>query len=243
MNARNVNQSSHMSLNHTISSLIFAATGRRVSVNEDVPAHIFLAYLGRQCLALARGVFAQLVGARKPKLLFLDRGARIRGLSQLRFGSRLRLGMRSQLICWSKSGITIGHDFSLGENSLISNGFNPFGDIGVISIGSNVGIGGYSSVCCAASVSIGDNTITGQYLSIHPQNHVFLDPDTPIRLQGTTSQGIDIGADCWLGAKVTILDGVTIGAGSIVAAGAVVTQSFPARSILGGVPAKVIGKR
>ena len=232
-----------MSLNHTISRLIFTVTGRRVSVNRAVPAHIFLAYLGRQCLDLARGVFAQLIRVRKPKLLFLGSGARILGLSQLRFGSRLRLGMRSQLICWSKSGITIGHDFSLGENSSISNGFNPFGDIGVISIGSNVGIGGHSFICCVASVSIGDNTITGQYLSIHPQNHVFTDPDTPIRLQGTTSQGIHIGADCWIGAKVTILDGVTVGAGSIIAAGAVVTESFPAKSIIGGVPAKVIGKR
>jgi acetyltransferase-like isoleucine patch superfamily enzyme len=232
-----------MSLNHIISRFIFAVTGRTVSVNENVPAHIFLAYLGRQCLALVHGVFAQLIRARKPKLLFLGSGARIRGLNQLRFGPRLRLGMRSELICWSKSGITIGHDFSLGENSSISNGFNPFGNIGVISIGSNVGIGGHSYICSVANVSIGDNTITGQYLSIHPQNHVFTDPETPIRLQGTTSQGIHIGADCWIGAKVTILDGVTVGAGSIIAAGAVVAHSFPAKSIIGGVPAKIIGKR
>lgn len=232
-----------MLLNHTLSRLIFAATGRSVRVNEDVPAHIFLAYLVRQSLALAHGVFEQLIRARKPKLLFLSSGARIQGLSQLCFGSRLRLGMGSQLVCWSKNGITIGHDFSFGENSSISNGFNPFGDIGVISIGSNVGIGDHSFICCPSSLSIGDNTITGQYLSIHPQNHVFSDTDTPIRLQGTTSQGVHIGADCWIGAKVTILDGAIIGDGSIIAAGAVVTQSFPAKSIIGGVPAKVIGTR
>ena len=47
----------------------------------------------------------------------------------------------------------------------------------------------------------------------------------------------------WCGANVTILKGVTIGRGSIVAAGAVVTQSFPPYSVIGGVPAKLLKMR
>ena len=47
----------------------------------------------------------------------------------------------------------------------------------------------------------------------------------------------------WCGANVTILKGVTIGKDSIVAAGAVVTKSFPPYSIIGGVPAKLLKKR
>ena len=80
--------------------------------------------------------------------------------------------------------------------------------------------------------------------SMHSENHRASDPDLPIRLQGVTHEGISIGSGCWVGAKSTILDGARIGDGCIVAAGAVVTAgTYPDRSILGGVPAKVIKSR
>ena len=56
-------------------------------------------------------------------------------------------------------------------------------------------------------------------------------------------QPVVIEDDVWVGANVTILKGVTIGHGSVVAAGAVVTKSCPPYSIIGGVPAKVLKKR
>ena len=56
-------------------------------------------------------------------------------------------------------------------------------------------------------------------------------------------KGIIIGKDCWIGAKVTILDGTVIGDGCIVAAGAVVRGYIPPYSIIGGIPAKVIKSR
>jgi acetyltransferase-like isoleucine patch superfamily enzyme len=109
-----------------------------------------------------------------------------------------------------------------------------------IAIGNNVGIGEFAYLGGAGGLDIGDDCIVGQYFSCHPENHCFNDPTQLIRLQGTTRQGIRIGRNCWIGSKVTILDGVTIGENCVIAAGAVVTKNMPPNSVIGGVPARVI---
>lgn len=73
--------------------------------------------------------------------------------------------------------------------------------------------------------------------------HTYESKDIPIRSQKTISKDVHIKRGCWIGTKVTILSGVTIGEGSIIGAGAVVTKDIPPYSIAAGVPAKVIKKR
>ena len=53
-------------------------------------------------------------------------------------------------------------------------------------------------------------------------------------------EDVEIGENCWIGSKVTVLDGVTIGDNCVLAAGAVITKSMPANSVIGGVPAKIL---
>lgn len=96
---------------------------------------------------------------------------------------------------------------------------------------------------CAGGIEIGDDTIIGNYVSFHSENHNFQVRDIPIRLQGVNRKGIKIGQNCWIGAKATILDGTQIGNGCVIAAGAVVSGIFPDNVVIGGVPARIIKNR
>jgi acetyltransferase-like isoleucine patch superfamily enzyme len=89
-------------------------------------------------------------------------------------------------------------------------------------------------------ILVGDNVLFGPRTQVLAVDHVFTDPNQPIMDQGITAQGIVIEDNCWIGAGATILDGVTIGRGSCIGAGAVVTKSVPPHSLAVGVPARVI---
>jgi acetyltransferase-like isoleucine patch superfamily enzyme len=110
-------------------------------------------------------------------------------------------------------------------------------------LGRNVGISPYSQLNAAGGIEIGDDTLVGPGCMIWSVNHRFGDTAVCIRMQGYDPQPVVIEQDCWIAGKVVILPGLRIGAGSVVAAGAVVTRSCEPRSILAGVPAKCVGSR
>jgi galactoside O-acetyltransferase len=94
------------------------------------------------------------------------------------------------------------------------------------------------------SIIIGANCMIAARCSFVPYQHGFANLERPMREQPFTSRGdIIIEDDVWLGLNVCVMDGVTIGQGSIVGAGAVVTKDIPPYSIAGGVPARVIRAR
>lgn len=114
-------------------------------------------------------------------------------------------------------------------------------------LGRNVGIN--DGVWIAANqnaegkIFIGNDVLIGPYTVLHSGNHVFTDPGVPIYHQGFKFSSIKIGDDVWIGAHCTVLSGVTIGEGSVIGAGCVVTKDIPPYSIVVGVPGKVIGSR
>ncbi len=180
---------------------------------------------------------------RDPKKMMCGKGVRFFFLSRIRWGRHLKLGDFVYLNATGRKGIILGNNVGIGAYSrlIVATSFNYIGER--ISIGDNVGIGEFAYLGGAGGLHIGNDCIIGQYFSCHPENHNYNDTDSPIRLQGVTRKGIYVGNNCWIGSKVTILDGVTIGEGCIIAAGAVVTKSFPANIVIGGVPAKMLKQR
>ena len=85
-------------------------------------------------------------------------------------------------------------------------------------------------------ITIGDDVLVGHNCVIATLNHV-MDPD---RRADMVPAPVKIGDKVWIGANVTILQGVTIGEGAVIAAGAVVNKDVPPRTVVGGLPAKVI---
>lgn len=112
----------------------------------------------------------------------------------------------------------------------------------------NVSIGDYSGIGVNARIHgtciIGSYVMMGEDCIIITRNHQHGSSNIPMMQQGFEAERpVIIDDDVWIGDRVTILPGVHIGTGSIIAAGAVVTKSIPCYSIAAGVPAKVIKKR
>ncbi|WP_306323884.1 MULTISPECIES: DapH/DapD/GlmU-related protein [unclassified Streptomyces] len=93
------------------------------------------------------------------------------------------------------------------------------------------------------AIELGDAVRIGAHTSLLAFNHTMSDPDTEVFRQPITSRGIVIGNDVWIGSHVVVLDGVTVGDRSVLAAGSVVTKDVPPGTVVGGNPAKVLRRR
>ena len=111
-----------------------------------------------------------------------------------------------------------------------------------LSIGDYSGIGINS--CIYGPVTIGNDVMMGQDVIIYTTRHNDDSVEVPMRVQGMKDiSPVIIEDDVWIGGRVIILPGVTIGRGSIIGAGAVVSRSIPPYSVAVGVPAKVVRSR
>lgn len=210
--------------------------------DKNVDLLTIMQFICQTFWGLTRGLKLLLL-FRLPKYAMFGRGVRLVNFSRIRFGKYLKLGKHVTLNALGRNGIFLGNNVSIGDFSkvVVSTTFNNIGSH--ISIGNNVGMGEFAYLGGAGGLEIGDDCIIGQYFSCHPENHNYSGTDTLIRFQGVSRKGIKIGSNCWIGSKVSILDGVTIGNGCVIAAGAVVTGSFPDNSIIGGVPARLLKMR
>lgn len=195
-------------------------------------------------LELWRGTMLRWRGAKVGTHFGVGMYTRILYPACLWVGEHVTIGDFSYLNCFSQRGVKIGNHTSIDRNLWLScggpevknTGFFEVGDYSYIGCNAVLGAGG-------GGIRIGNNVLIGQSVNMHSESHVMTDASTLIRNQGISYQGIQIEDDVWIGSKASILDGVAIGTGAVIGAGAVVTKSIPPYSIVVGVPAKVIGSR
>lgn len=114
---------------------------------------------------------------------------------------------------------------------------------GFIKIGSNCTIHSFCVLLGEGGITIGNDVRIASSTVVVSANHVFEERSVPIWRQGMRAKGICVGNDVWIGANCTILDGIMIGDGAVIAAGSVVNKDVEPFSVVGGIPAKLIKYR
>ncbi len=159
---------------------------------------------------------------------------------QVRLGRHNIIEDDVQIRALSKSGVKTGDNVTIGRGSiLICSGVVRWLGEG-LEIGSQSAVGAQSFIAAQGGVVIGREVIMGPGVSIFSEDHIFSRTDLPIRSQGEARARVIIEDNCWIGSCVTILKGVRIGHGSVIAAGSVVTKDVVAGSLMAGVPAAFV---
>lgn len=136
---------------------------------------------------------------------------------------------------------------AIGEGSMVAAGVLLQGNV---VMGRNSSIQAYCNIVGyggpdeeSGRITIGNGVRIASHTIMIAGNHRFEDGERPIHKQGLRLAPIVIEDDVWIAARVNIVAGVTIGRGSVIAAGAVVTRDIPPYSVAAGVPAVVIKRR
>jgi len=200
--------------------------------------------LYRMSIYLVRGFWHRLFFGSASGLVFVGKGTSIRYAKYLNVGKDFIVEDYAEVNCMAYKKIMIGDRVTIGKFALVRPTNSYGGSIGEgLKIGNNSSIGPYSYIGCSGMIEIGDNVMMSPRVSIYAENHVFDRTDITIKDQGVKREFVKIEDDCWIAANSVILAGVTIGKGSIIAAGSVVTRDVPPFSIVAGVPATVIKSR
>lgn len=223
-----------------INKIISKLKGEKYEIDKSIPISYLLYFFMMKFLSLLYGILVM----RKIKRVFVHPSSTVLCSSKIKFGKNFSIGRKCYINGLSKEGLICGDNVSMGflTHVDLTGSMKNLGK--GIKIGNNVGLGSHGHYGSGiGGLEIGNDTIIGNYVSFHPENHNYSDISTPIRLQGVSGKGIKVGNNCWIGAKATFLDGSEIGNGCIVAAGAVVIGKFPDNVIIGGIPAKILKNR
>lgn len=158
------------------------------------------------------------------------------GIGYKKFGKKSVIDR--PIYIYNKKYITIGNKVCIHKGARIEcyEGYNAN-----LIIGNNVGIQYNFQCLVTGNCQIGDDTMIASNVLITTENH-GIDPNLLYSEQKLISKDVTIGKNCWIGEKVIILPGVSLGNNVIVGAGSIVTKSFEDNCIIAGNPAKCIKK-
>jgi acetyltransferase-like isoleucine patch superfamily enzyme len=206
--------SSNNSKKHAIRKLIF-------SLMEPIP---------RPLGTVARKFIYPFLSKSWGKAPYIQAWVEILGVNNIIAGDNIRILRYSILNCdFENSLLRLGRNVSLDRNVSIR-----LGDNCIIDIGEGTYIGPFTCISGPGNITIGCKCMIASMAGIYAKQHHHV---------GSRTEGITIEDNCWIGTGAKILDGVTIGYGSAVGAGAVVTKNIPPYSVAVGVPARVLENR
>lgn len=170
---------------------------------------------------------------------FMDAGARIWYPEKFKAGKRVFLGRHVHINANCTGQVSLGERVTLGDFGWVQGTAHLNNPGESLVIEDNVYIGPFAVIGFHGPVRIGAGTSIGAGFRLSAQEHDLAAGDAIAHKAGK-GRGIEIGKGCWIGNDVKILDGANLGDGCVVGAGAVVTKSMPERSVVAGVPARVI---
>lgn len=174
----------------------------------------------------------------------LSLSAKLHPFAYFKCKRRISIGANTLISAHSRLIVDKPNSFiKIGANSYIF----PYAFLmtygGFISIGDNCSVNPFCILYGHGGLTIGNGVRIAAGTVIIPANHGYSDINIPIFQQPLNTHGISVGDNVWVGANVSILDGVKISHDAIIAAGAVVTQDVEPYHIVGGVPARLIKVR
>lgn len=230
-------------LNKLVSKVITKIKHEPYQLDANISSADIIIIVWEKFFQALRGFFKGLFFKKRHGIMFVGKHVKIKHARHIKAEGGLTIGDYCQINALSKGGIEFGNNVSLGSGTIIecTGVIRELGES--LKIGNHVGFAQDCFIEVRGNIEIGDDCIFASGVNMAAENHNFADCGTPIRLQGAARKGISIGRDCWIGTKAVILDGVTIGEGCVIAAGAVVNKDVPAYSVVGGVPARIIKSR
>lgn len=206
----------------------------------DVDAGILFGwYLRKGGLPALRGILWRLRLRKTGFPLFMGKRISVFYGGNLKTGTACVIGDGSTINAFGKAGIVLGNSVTIREGAWIQCASHPSNPGEGLVIGSRTYIGPNAIIGVGGRIEIGEGCQLGSGVTLVAENHAVGADGRPSSHE-VVRKGINVGAGSWLGHRVTILDGVVLGEGCIVGAGAVVTSSFPAGSVIAGVPARLL---